>query len=91
MIFEWDPAKSAKNARERNLPFEVAAAMFDSPTLETPDLRLDYGERRVRAIGIVRGAVLVCVYVDRGAVRRIISLRAASGKERHGYRASFPG
>jgi len=91
MIFEWDPAKSAKNTRERGLPFEVGAAVFDNPTLEAPDDRIDYGEVRIKAIGIVRGVVLVCVYNDRDEVRRIVSLRVANRKERNAYRASYPG
>jgi len=91
MIFEWDPAKSAKNTRERGLPFEVGIAVFDNPTLEAPDDRIDYGETRIKAIGIVRGVVLVCVYNDRGEVRRIVSLRVANRKERNAYRAAYPG
>jgi uncharacterized DUF497 family protein len=90
MIFEWDAAKSVKNARERGLPFDVAMAMFDGPTLEIPDDRRDYGERRIRAIGVVRDVALVCVYSDRSEARRIISLRVANRKERHAYREAFP-
>ena len=91
MIFEWDAAKNAKNMRERGLPFDVAMAMFDAPTLEAPDLRFDYGERRIGAIGMVRDLAMVCVYVDRGPVRRIVSLRVANRKERNAYRAAYPG
>jgi uncharacterized DUF497 family protein len=91
MIFEWDSAKSAKNLRERGLPFDVAMAMFDAPTLEAPDDRVDYGEKRIKAIGMVRGFALVCVYSDRGGVRRIISLRVANRKERNAYRSAYPG
>jgi uncharacterized DUF497 family protein len=40
-------------------------ALFDNPTLETADLRFDYGEKRIKTIGFVRGIVLVCVYSDR--------------------------
>jgi uncharacterized DUF497 family protein len=86
MLFEWDSAKSAENARERGLPFEIAMALFDGPTLEYPDRRRDYGESRIKAIGEVDGHVLVCVYTDRDAARRIISLRVANRKERHAYR-----
>lgn len=89
MIFEWDPLKSAKNVRERGLPFEVGAAVFDNPTIETIDARFDYGEVRIKAIGIVRGIVLVCVYNDRDDVRRIVSLRVANRKERNAYRAAY--
>jgi uncharacterized DUF497 family protein len=91
MIFEWDSAKSAKNLRERGLPFDACTAVFDSPTIEVPDARHNYGEIRIKAIGIVRGIVLVCVYSDRGETRRIISLRVANRKERNAYRAAYPG
>ena len=39
MMFEWDEAKSAVNAETRGLPFELAALLFDGPTLETVDSR----------------------------------------------------
>ena len=91
MVFEWDETKSLPNAKTRGLPFEIAMAMFDGPTLESPDRRRDYGERRVKAIGGAAGQVLVCVYTDRGAVRRIISLRVADRSERNAYRAAYKG
>lgn len=91
MAFEWDPAKSLRNARERGLPFELAMALFDGPTLEILDMRKDYGEIRMRAIGEVNGVVMVSVYTDRKpGLRRIISLRLAKRKERDAYRAAFP-
>jgi uncharacterized DUF497 family protein len=89
--FEWDRAKSARNAAERGLPFALAALLFDGPVLERIDARRDFGELRVRAIGRVGEAVLHCVYTDRGDVRRIISLRRANRKERDAYRATFEG
>jgi uncharacterized DUF497 family protein len=62
MRFGWDPPKSDRNTRERGLPFAVAMALFDGPTLEVDDTRHDYGERRIIAYGVVAGRVLVCVY-----------------------------
>ena len=91
MDFEWDAVKSTRNARERGLPFDVAMALFDAPTLEAVDNRKDYGERRVKAVGVVRGIVLVCIYVDRPKARRIVSLRKANGKERNAYGKAYPG
>ena len=90
MIFEWDDAKSRRNVVERGLPFEAAVVIFDGPTLEIADTRLDYGEDRIKAIGAVRGVCLVCVFTNRGDVRRIISLRLANRKERHDYRQTHP-
>jgi uncharacterized DUF497 family protein len=39
MVFEWDEMKSLANARTRGLPFEIAMALFDGQTLESPDRR----------------------------------------------------
>ncbi|WP_284943669.1 BrnT family toxin [Acidisoma cladoniae] len=91
MLFEWDDAKSFRNARDRNLPFDLAIVMFDGPTLEMADTRRDYGELRIRAIGMVRGVCMVCVYTDRADTRRIISLRLANSKERDDDRAANQG
>jgi uncharacterized protein len=91
MEFEWDLAKSERNRIERGLPFELALVMFDSPVVETIDGRRDYGEVRVRAIGVVESVILHCAYADRGSVRRIISLRHANRRERDVYRATYAG
>lgn len=94
MRFGWDPSKSARNSRERGLPFEVAMALFDGPTLEFNDRRRSYGEERIVAFGAVAGRVLVCVYTWRGTandrIRRIISLRPANRDERNAYHNAFP-
>jgi uncharacterized protein len=89
MVFEWNEMKSLANARTRGLPFEIAMALFDGPTLESRDRRRDYGERRIKAIGRAAGQVLVCVYTDRSTARRIISLRVANRRERDAYRAAY--
>jgi uncharacterized DUF497 family protein len=90
MDFEWDRAKSKRNERERGLPFELGALLFDGPMIERVDKRRNYGETRIRAIGVVGGVTLHCVYTQRGEVRRIISLRYANRKERDAYRATHP-
>ncbi len=50
-MFEWDEAKSEANLEARGFDFAYAALIFDGPTLEMDDDRVDYGERRVQAIG----------------------------------------
>jgi putative transcriptional regulator len=55
MHFGWDPPRSERNARERALPFAIAMALFDGPTIEFDDRRQDYGERRIIAYGSVGG------------------------------------
>ena len=94
MRFDWDPSKSDRNARERGLPFAVAMALFEGPTIEFDDSRRDYGERRIIAYGAVAGRIMVCVYTRRGTdddpLRWIISLRRANRDESHAYRTAFP-
>lgn len=81
MQFEWDEAKSAKNFRERGFGFDVAALVFDGPVVEWCDVRDQWGETRVVAIGGVEGRVLAVVYTDRDSIRRIISARRARRAE----------
>jgi len=75
--FNWDRRKSTENFRERGFDFEFATLIFDGPTLERDDVRRDYGERRVIAVGLADGLHITVVYTDRagtgGLVRRIIS------------------
>lgn len=89
-VFEWDEAKSARNLLLRGLPFDIAIELFSSQTLEKIDDRRDYKETRIFAVGLVEGRCLTCIFTDRGEIRRIISLRVASRKERNAYRAAYP-
>jgi len=90
MDFTWDEAKSERNGVERDLPFGLVAELFQRFVIDQVDDRRDYGERRMIALGEVRGGVLVCVCTDRADVRRIISLRDANRREPHAYRAAYP-
>lgn len=95
MDFQWDQTKSAANFEERGFDFEFATLIFDGPTLERPDTRKDYGEDRVIAIGTADGICLTVVYTDRAAggrqVRRIISARRSSQREREAYEQAYEG
>ena len=90
MRFDWDPAKRARNYRQRGFDFGAAAQIFAGFTLERADTRRDYGEPRVVAIGRVANVALAVVYTDRrdrtGAViRRVISARRSNRHERQRY------
>lgn len=90
MDFEWDQSKSQRNDLKRGLRFDLAIKLFEGPVLEKADDRRDYGETRMQAIGGVADETLLCVYTDRGQVRRIISLRYANRRERDAYNAAQP-
>jgi uncharacterized protein len=70
------------------------ASIFAGPTLERIDARQDYGEVRRIALGVADGIPLTVVYTDRAeageVVRRIISARVSSRRERQAYRKIFP-
>ena len=87
MRFDWDRDKHEWNRSERGFGFDFAALIFGGDTIEWPDDRQDYGEVRVRAIGEADELVLHVVFTDRGDVRRIISARLASRKERDRWQA----
>ena len=82
MEFEWDDDKSAANLARRGFGFDFAARIFEGPVIECRDVRRNYGEERMIALGCADGEWLVVVYTWRGEVRRIISARKASRKER---------
>ena len=92
--FTWDPGKSERNLAERGFDFAFAAAIFVGPTLERIDTRQDYGEVRRIALGTADGTPLAVVYiylVESGdVVRRIISARVSSRRERLAYHKIFP-
>jgi uncharacterized DUF497 family protein len=92
--FEWDDRKRAANLAKHGVDFELAKLIFEGPTLEGPDDRRNYGERRFGAFGIVKGIVLFVVYTWRGRRRRLISARKAGKHEQKIYTfriAALPG
>ena len=81
MDFEWDEAKSDKNNHERGFGFDLAALIFEGPVIEWCDIREEWGEARIVAVGHVVGLIIAVIYTERGAIRRIISARQARRKE----------
>ena len=86
MRYSWDEEKNGRNLKLHGIAFEDAARIFDGPTIERVDDRFDYGERRVYAIGLVRGLEITVIYTDRESEeRRIISAWRAEPHERRQY------
>jgi uncharacterized DUF497 family protein len=57
MDFVWDEAKSERNRVKRDLPFGLATELFKGPVVEQVDDRRNYGEIRMKAIGVVGRAI----------------------------------
>ncbi len=89
MHFTWDPAKNRTNIRDHSIDFSDAVAVFDGPTWERFDDRLDYGEERWVAIGLLGGVEITVVYTDLPSkpdvARHLISARRATRDEREAY------
>jgi uncharacterized DUF497 family protein len=59
----------------------LAEVLFAGPYTSMTDDRFEYGEVRQVAFGFINGRFFVCVYTDRNAERRVISLRKANKRE----------
>jgi len=83
---EWDEVKNRRNIEKHGVGFDLAARIFEGPVFTWVDDRRDYGERREISVGVVDEAmVLVVAHTDRAGVRRLISARPASRRERSRY------
>ena len=80
--FEWDDNKSQQTFQDRGFDFGFATQAFADPAAcREPDLRLPYGEERVRLYGEIEGRLFVVVYTERQGRIRIISARRANTRE----------
>ena len=90
MGYTWDPKKNRGNIARHGIAFEAALKIFEGPTLERVDDRLEYSEVRVYAVGIVDGIEITVIFTDVSRTeRRIISAWKAERHEREAYWENF--
>lgn len=77
----FDAAKDVSRKAKHSVPLALFEVLFAGPHMSVTDDRFDYGEMREIAFGLIQGRLFVCVYVDRGPVRRVISHRKANNRE----------
>ena len=85
MIFEWNEEKRAENYRKHRLDFADCASFFEGLVFAAPDERYDFGELRMRALGLLRERVVLVVYTEVEETIRIISMRKALKHEEAYY------
>ena len=85
MKIEFDPVKSEKNARERDLPFERAADFDWDGAIYIEDSRNPYPERRFVAVGYLGERLHVLCFTPVAGGVRIISFRKANMREARDY------
>ena len=79
-MFEWYEIKRLANLEKHGVDF-ADVSLFDWTTAkERTDHRHDYGEVRVRAIGLIDSRLHVLIYVERSK-QSVISLRKANLRE----------
>jgi len=87
MRIEFDPDKDAGNREKHGVSLALGdKVLSDAGRLDILDVRFDYDEERLVAYGMAEDWVWVCVYVLRGEVHRIISVRKANERETRRYR-----
>jgi uncharacterized DUF497 family protein len=80
MEFEYDPGKSAENARKHGIDFEAAQHLWYDPQLLTAAARTE-DEARFIAVGKIGDKYWTAIYTYRGDAVRIISVRRARREE----------
>ncbi|HKH33195.1 MAG TPA: BrnT family toxin [Beijerinckiaceae bacterium] len=74
--------RSRRTLQERGFDFDFATRIFRGRAFEREDTRLNYGERRVIAVGKVEDVFVTLVYTDCQGARRVIAAWPSSRKER---------
>ena len=89
MDYEWDAAKAAENFHKHGIDFTDSIAALEDPNrLEEIDSRFEYGEERIRVLGMaVPNVLFVVVTLRDEETCRIISARRATRYEQDRYYA----
>jgi uncharacterized DUF497 family protein len=81
MRIEFDPAKNEANQAKHGVSLLMAVELDWEVALVWVDDRFEYNEMRMIALAPNTGVLYCVAFVDRGNVRRIISLRRANRRE----------
>lgn len=85
MDIEFDEEKRRQTLQHRGLDFADAARLFQMRTIVHLDDREQYGEVRFQTIGFLDERLIMVVWTQRGATRRIISMRKCNAREQRRY------
>ena len=81
MRIEFDPAKDSGNQTKHGISLALAGELDWEAALVWVDERFEYAELRMIALAPKTNILYYVAFVDRGATRRIISLRRANRRE----------
>jgi uncharacterized DUF497 family protein len=89
MRIEFDPAKDTANQLKHGVSLAMAGEFDWEAALVWVDVRFEYNETRMIALAPKTETLYYVAFVDRGKVRRIISLRRANRREVKHYVENF--
>jgi len=89
MRLEFDPDKDAGNQAKHGVSLSLAGELDWEAALVWVDERFEYGELRMIALAPETNVLYYVAFVDRGDVRRVISVRRANRREVKHYVESF--
>ena len=89
MRIEFDPTKDAANKIKHGVSLSMAGELDWESALVWVDDRFEYNEMRMIALAPKTEILYYVAFVDRGEVRRVISLRRANRREVKHYVESF--
>ena len=81
MQIEFDQAKDVSNQTKHGVSLSLANELNWEAALVWVDDRFEYGELRMIALAPKTGILYYVAFVERGKMRRIISLRHANRRE----------
>lgn len=81
MRVEFDPAKDEANVAKHGVSLALARKLDWDAALVWTDDRFEYDEMRMIALAPETQTLYYVAFVERGAARRIISLRRATRRE----------
>lgn len=86
MNIEFNPANSAINTKKHGVSLLFGTNVFsDEDMLAIPTIRVEDGERRFRAIGMVTNRLWTVIFVVRNGRHRFISVRKSNVSETRTY------
>lgn len=89
MRIEFDPAKDTSNQAKHGVSLVLACELDWEAALVWVDDRFEYEELRMIALAPRTEILYYVAFVDRGEVRRVISLRRANRREVKHYVENF--
>ena len=97
-LFDWHPAKAARNERDHGVSFREAATVFTDDEFRLDDPDADHSDEEPRWFTIgrsLRGRVLAIAYTTREShdveITWIISARPATRREQARYASGLSG